>query len=131
MDVARDSAKHDPLEVTEFQRRVYDALKCIPEGCVTTYKLLGEHLGCRSYQAVGQALRRNPFAPEVPCHRVISSDLRIGGFGGEISGENVRRKIDLLAAEGVRFHKGKLAEPSRIHILTPWTGEDDREAGCG
>ncbi|MCK5801705.1 MAG: MGMT family protein, partial [Lentisphaeria bacterium] len=86
------------------------------------------HLGCRSFQAVGQALRRNPFAPEVPCHRVIASDLGIGGFGGETSGEKIRRKLDLLESEGVRFHDGKLAEPCRVHILPPSTEKHDREA---
>ncbi|MEM9018196.1 MAG: MGMT family protein, partial [Verrucomicrobiota bacterium] len=60
---------------TEFERRVYDALHLIPRGKVTTYGLLGKFIGCRSAQAIGQALRRNPFAPDTPCHRVVSGDL--------------------------------------------------------
>ena len=64
--------------------------------------------------AVGQALRRNPFAPEVPCHRVIASDLTIGGFGGHRQGNAIARKLRMLAAEGVRFRNGRLADPGRV-----------------
>jgi len=99
---------------TPFQKRVYAALLRVPRGRVITYKQLAERLGCRSCRAVGQALKRNPYAPEVPCHRVVASDLTPGGFMGRRGGTALRRKLDLLAKEGVRFHAGKLAEPSRI-----------------
>lgn len=99
---------------TPFQKRVYAALLRVPRGRVTTYKQLAEHLHCRSCRAVGQALKRNPYAPKVPCHRVIASDLTPGGFMGRRGGAAMRRKLDLLAEEDVRFHAGKLAEPSRI-----------------
>ncbi|OQW94406.1 MAG: hypothetical protein BWK77_09365 [Verrucomicrobia bacterium A1] len=59
------------MRVTDFQQYIYDATRSIPKGRVTTYALLGQAIGCRSPRAVGQALRRNPFAPKVPCHRVI------------------------------------------------------------
>lgn len=64
--------------MTDFQQRVYSALNLIPRGRVTTYKLLGKFIGCKSAQAIGQALTRNPDAPEVPCHRVIKTDRSIG-----------------------------------------------------
>ncbi|MBU0714011.1 MAG: MGMT family protein [Verrucomicrobia bacterium] len=99
---------------TPFQKRVYAALEQVPRGQVTTYKQLAECLGCCSCRAVGQALKHNPYAPKVPCHRVIASDLTPGGFMGRCRGTALRRKLDLLAKEGVRFHAGKLAEPSRI-----------------
>ena len=99
---------------TPFQKRVYVALEQVPRGRVTTYKRLAECLGCRSCHAVGQALKRNPYAPQVPCHRVIASDLTPGGFMGRRDADTLRLKLDLLAAEGVRFHAGKLAEPGRI-----------------
>lgn len=102
---------------TPFQNRVYAALRRIPRGRVTTYKRLAEHLGCRSCRAVGQALRRNPYAPRVPCHRVIASDLTPGGFMGRCDGRAQARKQALLAAEGVLFHAGKLAEPDRIFLF--------------
>lgn len=81
---------------------------------MTTYALLGRAIGCRSPRAVGQALRRNPFAPEVPCHRVIASDLTPGGFNGARRGTEISRKLRLLAAEGVKFRDGRLADPSLV-----------------
>jgi methylated-DNA-[protein]-cysteine S-methyltransferase len=108
----------DWSHVTPFQRRVYEALLQVPAGKVTTYGLLAKAIGCGSAQAVGQALRRNPFAPDVPCHRVVASDLTLGGFGGETAGENMRRKERLLASEGVRITNGKLADPTQLHYLT-------------
>ena len=100
---------------TPFQLRVYDALCLVPRGQVTTYALLARHVRCGSARAVGQALRRNPFAPQVPCHRVIAADLRIGGFCGARDGTQIRRKRALLATEGVTFDaKGRLADPARV-----------------
>ncbi len=91
------------VRVTPFQRRVYDALCEVPRGRVTTYGLLARCIGCGSARAVGGALRRNPFAPRVPCHRVIASDGSIGGFSGQRQGAEIRRKLALLREEGVEF----------------------------
>lgn len=104
-----------PLEeadITPFQRRVYEAVLEIPHGFVTTYRWLGLAIGCRSPRAIGQALRRNPFAPEVPCHRIVASDLTIGGFAGKREGPKIAKKRRLLAEEGVRFEDGRLADPN-------------------
>jgi len=60
-------------QVTDFQERVYTLLKQIPRGKVTTYAAMSKALNS-SPRAVGGALRNNPFAPEVPCHRCIASD---------------------------------------------------------
>lgn len=87
-------------EITEFQRKVYLALLKIKKGETITYKQLGERIGCRSAQAIGQALKRNPFAPEVPCHRVIATDGSIGGFHGQREGEMIDKKRALLESEG-------------------------------
>ena len=87
--------------ITEFQRKVYLALLDIPRGATISYKELGEKIGCRSAQAIGQALKRNPFAPDVPCHRVIASDGTIGGFHGQREGEMLDKKRRLLREEGV------------------------------
>jgi O-6-methylguanine DNA methyltransferase len=55
----------------------------IPKGRVTTYGDMAKALSPPSCaRAVGQAMRRNPFAPKVPCHRVVASDLKLGGFKG-------------------------------------------------
>ncbi|KFX97809.1 hypothetical protein O988_04666, partial [Pseudogymnoascus sp. VKM F-3808] len=60
------------MPVTEFQERVYTLLTQIPEGRVTTYGALARALKS-SPRAVGNALRNNPFAPEVPCHRCVNA----------------------------------------------------------
>ncbi len=103
------------VRLTAFRRRVYEALLEVPRGYVTTYGLLARRVGCGSARAVGGALRENPFAPDVPCHRVLASDLSIGGFCGASEGAPVRRKIRLLAREGVLLDKaGQLADPRRV-----------------
>lgn len=90
----------DSKEITEFQRKVYLALLDVPQGETISYKGLGERIGCRSAQAIGQALKRNPFAPDVPCHRVICSNGTIGGFYGHRDGAMIDKKRTLLATEG-------------------------------
>lgn len=101
--------------VTPFQAKVYQALCEVPKGTVTTYGELAKRIGCRSAQAVGGALRNNPFAPEVPCHRVVAADLSIGGFQGETDGPQIERKKALLLAEGIAFDgAGKVKEASAV-----------------
>lgn len=75
----------------------------IPKGKVTTYSLLAQYIDCNSSQAIGQAFRRNPYAPAIPCHRVIKSDYKVGGFMGETVGQEIERKLSLLKKEGVLF----------------------------
>lgn len=100
---------------TEFENRVYGALQEIPAGRVATYSGLAARLGCGSTQAVGQALKRNPFAPAVPCHRVIKTDLTLGGYAGKVKGVRVDRKRRLLAEEGVEFDdEGQLTDVSKV-----------------
>jgi len=89
--------------VTVFEQLVYDAVSRVPAGKVTTYADLARAIDCQSAQAVGQALKRNPMAPEVPCHRVIRADLSLGGYVGETRGEKIEVKLDLLHTEGVEF----------------------------
>lgn len=93
-DIVRQSS-----DITDFQRRVYLELLKVPRGSTITYGELARRIGCRSAQAVGQALKRNPFAPAVPCHRVVASDGSIGGFGGHRDGEYIERKRRLLEQE--------------------------------
>ena len=78
--VSTEIASHPTL--TPFRRRVLRALCQVPPGSYTTYLALSDHLAS-SPRAVGNALRNNPFAPRVPCHRVVAADGGIGGFGGE------------------------------------------------
>ncbi|KIJ23870.1 hypothetical protein M422DRAFT_77208 [Sphaerobolus stellatus SS14] len=102
---------------TAHQYAVYDFVRNIPVGKVTTYKNICNVLGEGSPRSVGSALRNNPFAPFVPCHRIIASNNFIGGFYGEWNkgggsgkwGEQTQKKIEMLAREGVAFdEKGYL-----------------------
>ena len=101
--------------ITEFQEKVYEAVKLIPKGKVSTYKHLANYLSCNSSQAIGQALKKNPFAPTVPCHRVIKSDLSIGGYFGAVSGDEISKKISLLESEGIELDEnGKLRNDHQV-----------------
>ncbi|UCD21038.1 MAG: MGMT family protein [archaeon] len=84
------------LMVTEFQKRVYSIVKRIPRGKVMTYGQIAKKLKT-SPRAVGQALKRNPFAPKIPCHRVIMSEGSLGGYNGKM---NSKKKRELLRKEG-------------------------------
>lgn len=86
-----------------FAEKVYKVVKSIPRGKVASYKSVAVAVGTTSYRAVGQALKGNPYTPEVPCHRVVSSSGKVGGFMGEISGKNLKRKIEILRSEGVEI----------------------------
>ena len=88
---------------TSFQMKVYKATSRIPRGKVATYGWVARQIGCRSAQAVGGALRVNPFAPKVPCHRVIASDGSLHGFAGHTSGPLLAKKRRLLQEEGIAF----------------------------
>jgi len=105
------------MTVTPFQQRVYEAVSRIPAGKVATYREVADFIGCGSPRAVGQALKINPFAPQVPCHRVIAADLTLGGFQGEREGAAVERKRQMLDREGVQFKSGRLADPKQIFFF--------------
>jgi len=97
------NAKVDSASLTDFRIKVYTALCQVPKGYVTTYKDLATKIGCRSNQAIGQALKGNPFAPDVPCHRVVQSNRTLGGFAGARTGSKIDKKLHLLRDEGVSF----------------------------
>jgi methylated-DNA-[protein]-cysteine S-methyltransferase len=89
-------------------------MESIPKGRVTTYGLIAEKLNTRAYRAVGNACRRNPYAPRVPCHRVVRSDGSIGGFSGKTSGMSVEKKIRMLREEGVEVRDGKVSDFEKV-----------------
>jgi methylated-DNA-[protein]-cysteine S-methyltransferase len=86
--------------ISEFHQRVYAIARRIPPGRTRTYGEIAEELGDKGLaRAVGQALGLNPFAPVVPCHRVLAAGGKWGGFsahGGAAS------KLRMLAIEGAR-----------------------------
>lgn len=89
--------------MTEFQNRVYEAVKRIPRGKVVSYTEIARMAGSpRASRAVGNILHKNPFFGVVPCHRVVHADGTLAApfaFGGE----KVQR--EMLEKEGVTFTK--------------------------
>lgn len=100
MDDIRQKVIESTL-ITPFQRKVYLELLRVPSGTTITYGELARRIGCGSAQAVGQALKRNPFAPEVPCHRVVAADGSLGGYNGMREGEQLERKRQLIDNEKI------------------------------
>ncbi|KFY33204.1 hypothetical protein V494_07814 [Pseudogymnoascus sp. VKM F-4513 (FW-928)] len=88
------------MPVTEFQERVYTLLTQIPEGRVTTYGALARALNS-SPRAVGNALRNNPFAPEVPCHRCVNASGYINGYNGEVIKKTTFKRTKDGTAQGM------------------------------
>ena len=75
---------------TPFQQKVWQELLRIPYGETTTYGAIAKRINCRSAQAVGQAIHRNPIAIIIPCHRVIGAD---GSLTGYASGLDIKEKL--------------------------------------
>ena len=87
------------MKGTTFQLKVWKYLKKIPRGSVKTYiqvaKGIGKPLAVR---AVANTIGKNPYAPRIPCHRVIRSDGSLGGYSGK---GGIKTKKLLLKKEGV------------------------------
>jgi len=84
-----------------FQDDVFEAVKKIPRGRVTTYKLVAQKLNTSAFRAVGQALKKNRSA-QIPCHRVINSNTFVGQYN-----RGINEKIRLLKSEGITVSKDK------------------------
>ena len=84
---------------TKFQKKVWNYLKTIRKGTVKSYKQVAIAINRpKSARAVANAVGKNPFAPKIPCHRVIRSDGALGGYSGK---GGVKTKKILLKREGV------------------------------
>ena len=84
--------------MSSFQKRVYEVVRKIPKGKVMTYKTVAKLAGFpRAWQAVGNVLSKNRDL-KIPCHRVIISDGKLGGYN-----RGVKKKRELLKKEGVRI----------------------------
>ena len=89
------------MEGTKFQLKVWKYLKTIPKGEVKTYKEVAIAIKSpKSARAVANACAKNPYAPNVPCHRVIRSDGSPGGFSSQ---GGIKTKKKLLKKEGFSF----------------------------
>ena len=88
------------LSGTQFQVKVWKAILTIPKGEVRTYKEIAVHIGHpKAYRAVATACRKNPLPIKIPCHRVITSNGKIGDYLGE---KDSPKKIALLKTEGFK-----------------------------
>jgi methylated-DNA-[protein]-cysteine S-methyltransferase len=87
-----------------YENKIYDLLKTVPKGKITTYKSLASYFNLKAYRAVGKIMNKNPYAPIVPCHRVILSSGEIGGFA-----RGKEKKMEMLKSEGIEFlENGKI-----------------------
>ena len=86
--------------------RVYKKLLHVPKGKITTYGELSKAVGLKNGQrAIGMIMKKNPFPVIVPCHRVVKSDGKIGGY---VYGERVKSKM--LEKEGIKIKDGKIID---------------------
>jgi methylated-DNA-[protein]-cysteine S-methyltransferase len=84
---------------TDFQIKVWNAISKIPKGKVKTYKELARSIRKpKASRAVANACGKNPFPIKIPCHRVIRSDGRLGGYSGK---GGIKTKRKLLRSEGI------------------------------
>ena len=97
------------MQLTPFQRQVYQAVSRIPKGQTRSYQWVATRIGRpQAARAIGNALQRNPYAPVVPCHRVIRSDGSLGGFA---NGPEAKRR--LLQTERLAAHPTTSAAQNR------------------
>ena len=86
---------------TNFHLKVWDYLRKIPLGSVKTYAQVAKGIGKPlAVRAVANAIGKNPYAPKIPCHRVIRSDGSLGGYSGK---GGLKTKRFLLKKEGIKL----------------------------
>ncbi len=89
------------LKGTKFQIKVWKYLKTIPKGQTRTYLDVAKAINKpKAFRAVANAIGKNPYAPTIPCHRVIRSDGSLGGYSGF---GGIKKKKKLLNSEGISF----------------------------
>lgn len=95
----------------KLEHKVYEKLLQVPKGKVTTYGELAKAVGLKNGQrAIGRIMNKNPFPVIVPCHRVILSSGKIGGYAW---GEKI--KSNMLSKEGIEIKKGKILDKDTIY----------------
>ncbi len=102
--------------VTPFQRTIYELLVDVPFGTITTYGSLAEaaNLTPEASRAVGGAVGANPLPIIIPCHRVIRTDRKLGGYSGGLD-----RKVELLRLEGIDVgspHPNSTVHPEALRL---------------
>ncbi len=89
-----------------LDKKIYKKLLEVPKGKITTYGELAKAVGLKNGQrAVGKIMNKNPYPVIIPCHRVVKSDGKVGGYA---YGEEI--KSDMLTREGIVIHNGKILD---------------------
>jgi methylated-DNA-[protein]-cysteine S-methyltransferase len=95
----------------KLEHEIYKKLLEVPKGKVTTYSELAKAVGLKNGQrAIGRIMNKNPYPVIVPCHRVIMSTGKVGGYAW---GEEI--KVQMLSREGIEIQKGKIVDSDKIH----------------
>ena len=95
----------------KLEDKVYKKLLEVPRGMVTTYGELARAVGLKNGQrAIGRIMNKNPYPAIVPCHRVINSNGKIGGYAW---GEKI--KTNMLLKEGIKIKNGKIIDLEMIY----------------
>ncbi len=94
-----------------LEHEIYTKLLQVPKGKVTTYSELAKAVGLKNGQrAIGRIMNKNPFPVIIPCHRVILSNGKIGGYAW---GEKI--KTNMLSREGIKIKNGKILDTDKIY----------------
>ncbi len=89
-----------------IEQLVYKKLLLVPKGQITTYGELAKAIGLKNGQrAIGRIMNKNPYPAIVPCHRVVNSNGKIGGYSYGID-----VKTNMLAKEGIEIQNGKILD---------------------
>ncbi len=89
-----------------LDKKIYKKLLEVPEGKITTYGELAKAVGIKNGQrAVGRIMNKNPYPVIIPCHRVVKSDGKVGGYA---YGQQV--KINMLSKEGIKIKEDKILD---------------------
>lgn len=91
------------MATNSFSSKCYSLLRKVPVRKITTYKALAKAIGTKAYRAVGNAMNKNPYAPQVPCHRVVKANGEVGGFAS-----GTKKKIEMLKKEGIPIRSNNI-----------------------
>lgn len=103
--MASGKFNHKSNPSSSFYEKCYSVLRKVPKGKITTYRDIAHALHSKAYRAVGTAMNKNPYAPKVPCHRVVNSNGKVGGF---FSGTH--KKVAMLKKEAIKISNGKIVD---------------------
>jgi O-6-methylguanine DNA methyltransferase len=99
--------------LSDFEYRVLDFVRQVPKGYVVSYGDVAAAAGSpHASRAVGSIMANHTLTYVVPCHRVVKSDMRVGGYGGSMKGSSQKEKR--LVEEGVKIINGRIMERHRL-----------------